>query len=237
MSIHPRQQQILHAIIDAFIKTANPVGSKWLYEAYGFNVSPATIRNEMAALEDEGYITQPHTSAGRVPTHRAYRLFVDALEPNPLLTKRVRQDLARVRADYYLQKAKEKLYDVVGILADVTENVSFATVPSMDRVFYVGLGKLLRKPEFAADPLRTTRVVETLENGLFDLLSSLDIRPEGTIYIGEENVLPEFSGCSLIVLPYDYRGFRGALGILGSTRMDYAYNVAALRASLEFLND
>jgi heat-inducible transcriptional repressor len=66
-----RRQKILEAIIESFIQHALPVGSKHLTESYNFKVSSATIRNEMAALEKEGYITQPHTSAGRIPTNRA----------------------------------------------------------------------------------------------------------------------------------------------------------------------
>ena len=68
-----RQERILQAIIESFIKTATPIGSRFIYEEYDFDVSPATIRNEMMALEDEGFISQPHTSAGRIPTSRAYR--------------------------------------------------------------------------------------------------------------------------------------------------------------------
>lgn len=237
MALHPRQQRILQAIIDAFIKTANPVGSKLLYEEYGFNVSPATIRNEMAALEDEGYIVQPHTSAGRVPTSLAYRMMVNQMEPSALLLKRARQDMARVRQEYFLEKAKEKLYDIVGILASATRSVSFATLPEMERVFYVGLVNILKKPEFAADPLKATQVVERLENDLYNLLTEIEIRPEGSVYIGEENILPEFSSCSLLAMPYYYKGFHGVIGLLGSTRMDYAYNMAAIRTALEFLTD
>ncbi|MFH1012873.1 MAG: hypothetical protein V1760_03955 [Candidatus Peregrinibacteria bacterium] len=237
MPLHPRQQRILQAIIQSFIQTASPVGSKLIYEEYDFGVSPATIRNEMAALESEGYIIQPHTSAGRVPTNRAYRMIVDQIRPNAPLMNRVRQDLRRMRQQYYLERAKERLYDVVGILAGATENISFATIPELDRVFYVGIGNILKKPEFAADPAKATRVVETLEGNLYDLLSELDIRSEGTIYIGEENIIPEFSSCSLLAIPYSYKGFNGIMGILGSTRMDYAYNIAALQAALELLND
>jgi transcriptional regulator of heat shock response len=226
--MHNRQQRILQAIIDAFIQTAHPVGSKMLYEDYDFKISPATIRNEMATLEREGYIVQPHTSAGRVPTNQAYRAMVNQMQPDNQLMNRVRQDLSTVRDEYYLERTKEKLYDLVGILAS-------ATLPEVDRFFYVGVGNILRKPEFAADPGKTTRVVETIENELYEIISDLEVGPEGGIYIGEENIIPEFSSCSLLAIPYSHKGFNGVIGVLGSTRMDYAYNMAALRAALEFL--
>ena len=74
-----RQLEILKAIVDEYVATEEPVGSKTLAERSGLGVSPATIRNEMAVLEDAGLITQPHTSAGRIPTNKGYRVFVDQL--------------------------------------------------------------------------------------------------------------------------------------------------------------
>ena len=83
MSVNPplskRARSVLYAIVTEFIATAEPVGSRTLTRKYGFSLSAATIRNELADLEDSGYLAQPHTSAGRVPTEAAYRIFVDAL--------------------------------------------------------------------------------------------------------------------------------------------------------------
>src|ERR1700710_1843323 len=74
-----RRLPVLRAMVEDYVATEEPVGSKALVERHRLGVSPATVRNDMAALEDEGYITQPHTSARRAPTHTAYRLFVDRL--------------------------------------------------------------------------------------------------------------------------------------------------------------
>ena len=74
-----RRLAVLRAIVEDYVSTREPVGSKNLVERYQLGISPATIRNDMAVLEEEGYITQPHTSAGRVPTDKGYRLFVDRL--------------------------------------------------------------------------------------------------------------------------------------------------------------
>lgn len=79
MFLSPRQQQILKAIVEDHIATAEPVGSRSLSKRFGFGLSAATLRNEMADLEDEGFLKQPHTSAGRIPSERGYRLFVDDL--------------------------------------------------------------------------------------------------------------------------------------------------------------
>ena len=77
--IDDRRLSVLRAIVEDFVATSEPVGSKALVDRHHLGVSPATIRNDMSALEDEGYIAQPHTSAGRVPTDKGYRLFVDKL--------------------------------------------------------------------------------------------------------------------------------------------------------------
>jgi len=232
-----RRQKILEAIVEAFIKNATPVGSKHLTEAYDFKVSPATIRNEMAALEKGGYITQPHTSAGRVPTNLAYRMLVDAMQEEKTLIKKVQQDMMAVRRQYFLKRTKRKLYDTISILASVTENVSFATLPDKRGFFYFGISNILRQPEFLSEPEKATRVVEILENDLTNLLKDLEVIEEGSIYIGEENILPEFQSCSLLAIPYSHQGFSGVMGVLGSTRMDYAYNLTALKMAVQMLTE
>ncbi len=232
-----RQRKILGAIIESFIKNAMPVGSEFIREFYDFDVSPATIRNEMAALEREGYIMQPHTSAGRIPTNLAYRMLVDQMKLEKNLLERVQNDMLKVRREYYLKQTKEKLYDIVSILAGVTDNISFATLPDKDRVFYIGISNLLKKPEFIAQPQKASQVIEILENQLYDVICGLNVTEEGAIYIGEENILQEFQTCSLLAVPYHYKGFDGVMGILGSTRMDYPYNLAALKTAIQLLLD
>ena len=74
-----RKLAVLRAIVEDYVSTTEPVGSKSLVDRHGLDVSPATIRNDMAVLEEQGFIAQPHTSAGRVPTDKGYRLFVDRL--------------------------------------------------------------------------------------------------------------------------------------------------------------
>lgn len=230
-----RKQKILQAIIERFIETASPIGSKLIYEKYDLDVSPATIRNEMAVLEKEGYIVQPHTSAGRIPTSQAYRLFVDQLKFNLQLLNKAKKDIEAVRRRYYLGKAKEKLHEMVSILANITNNVSFSTMPDNKQLFYMGISNVLRQPEFRADPSSATQVIEVLENRFSDLLSQLKISDEPSFYIGEENIIPEIQSCSLLVQQYSYKGFKGVMGILGATRMNYAYNMAALKSAIDLL--
>ncbi len=126
-----RRMEILRAIVEDYVATHEPVGSKVLAARHGLSISPATIRNEMAALEDEGLIIQPHTSAGRIPTDLGYRVFVDRLSTvKPLSTPE------RRAIDKFLEGAVD-LDDVVArtvrLLAQVTHQVAIVQYPSLKR--------------------------------------------------------------------------------------------------------
>ncbi|TYL51858.1 heat-inducible transcriptional repressor HrcA [Nocardioides sp. BGMRC 2183] len=126
-----RRLAVLRAIVEDYVATEEPVGSKTLVERHGLNVSPATIRNDMAALEDEGYLTQPHTSAGRVPTDKGYRLFVDRLTTvRPM-------SAAERRAISALLDGAVDLDDVINrsvrLLAQLTRQVAVVQYPVLSR--------------------------------------------------------------------------------------------------------
>lgn len=227
--MNDRQARILQAIVEEFLKTANPVGSQYLHETHDFDVSPATIRNDMASLEDEGLIYQPHTSAGRVPTGAAYRNFVDALAIDEKTTQLAHLQVQKVYEKYHLQKFKERLYDLVAILAQTTGNISFATLPDKERVFYLGISHVLRQPEFMGEPEKASRVVEVLENDLYKILQELKVDDRVSVSIGEENLVPAMHSCTLLAKRYLNQNYAGIMGILGPTRMNYAYNIAVLK--------
>ena len=131
MAVEDRKLEVLRAIVEDFIATNEPVGSKALADRHGLGVSPATIRNDMAALEDEGLIHQPHTSAGRVPTDAGYRVFVDRLtELKPLSSaeKRAIQVFLDGAADL-----DDVLYRAVRTLAQLTRHVAVVQYPSLSR--------------------------------------------------------------------------------------------------------
>jgi heat-inducible transcriptional repressor len=126
-----RRLQVLRAIVQDFVSTNDPVGSKALAERHDLGVSPATIRNDMAVLEEQGYITQPHTSAGRVPTDKGYRLFVDRLSAVKPLSVAERRAIER-----FLDGAVD-LHDVlartVRLLAQLTRQVAVVQYPTLSR--------------------------------------------------------------------------------------------------------
>lgn len=232
-----RRRSILNAIIREFIETAEPVGSHAIVVGYHFSVSPATIRNEMVNLEEEGLLYQPHTSAGRIPTDTGYRLYVDELADFVEAEKQAEKALQKVLHEYAIQKAREKIYDAVRILAHATGNASFATLPDNRRTFYLGLSNVLRQPEFARDPMRASQVVEVLEDTdhFVQTLRQLDLDNETKIFIGKENILPQIQSCAMVVSPYKVGHFDGFFGILGPTRMKYPFNYAMVKKVRELV--
>jgi len=223
-----RQSKLLVAVIDKFIETAVPVGSKSLIENGYFTCSSATLRNEMAALEDQGFLKQPHVSAGRIPTARGYRSYVlDFMEPSSR-EKIVRKKFETLREQYFHRKDQEKAYEAVALLSHMTPNVVFATVPHKERVYYLGLSNVLKQPEFQEDPHLATGVAEILEEHLDNLLEKIEVDEKIRYYIGEKHILPQIQSCSLMITEYRFGDTRGVIGILGPMRMDYAYNTVAL---------
>lgn len=223
------------AIIDEFITTALPVGSKQIVEKGYFDVSGATVRNEMQILAEEGFIVQPHTSAGRIPTPQGYRLYVrEFLKPGKHEVQ-VRKKFDLLKEEYFKRKDQERVYDAVAILSRMTPNVVFATVPHKNRVFYLGLCNVLRQPEFLVDPSLASGIAEVLEEKFSKLLSKFPIDNTVQFYIGDENALPEIQSCSLMVTSYAVRGTEGVIGVLGPMRMDYGYNTVALAMIADLL--
>jgi len=126
-----RRLAVLRAIVEDYVATEEPVGSKALVERHGLGVSPATVRNDMAALEEEGFITQPHTSAGRVPTDKGYRLFVDrltTLKPMSAAERRAISSLldGAVDLDDVVQRS-------VRLLSQLTRQVAVVQYPTLSR--------------------------------------------------------------------------------------------------------
>jgi heat-inducible transcriptional repressor len=126
-----RRLAVLRAIVEDYVSTEEPVGSKALVERHGLGVSPATVRNDMAALEAEGFITQPHTSAGRVPTDKGYRLFVDRLSTVKPMSPAERKAIATfldgaVDLDDVVQRS-------VRMLSQLTRQVAVVQYPTLSR--------------------------------------------------------------------------------------------------------
>lgn len=148
MGLDDRKLDVLRAIVEDYVATQEPVGSKSLVERHALGVSPATVRNDMAVLEEEGYIRQPHTSAGRVPTDAGYRLFVDRLSKIKPLSPAERRAMER-----FLLGAvdlDDVVHRTVRLLAQLTRQVAVVQYPSLSR-------SSVRHVELV--PLSTTRLM------------------------------------------------------------------------------
>ena len=230
-----RQQELLLAIIDNFIRTAVPVGSKTIVREYKLKISPATVRNEMAKLEEKGLICQPYTSAGRVPTSKGYRFFVESVQGSEKDQQQAQSAFLEQVDQYQHQAERQLVYRAVDILSRVVDNIAFATLPDNDRTIFLGLSNVLRQPEFVANPQVASQVVEVLEREFLELLNTLEIDDQARVFIGEENLIQQFQSCSMLVTKYQIGDREGFMGVLGPMRMRYSYNKAALEQAKQFL--
>jgi heat-inducible transcriptional repressor len=216
-----RQIKLLGTIIEQYAEVAAPVGSVTLAKLFG--VSSATIRSEMARLEDLGYIRQPHTSAGRIPTDKGYRFYVNLLneardgEQPRQIDRSARAIDARVAGNS--DRTDRAIRSAVDSLVDLTHNLGLATIG--DQLYISGMSNLFAQPEFASTEhvQQIARLLDNLEPWLREASPNEPLN----VYIGAENPIGKSSGASLIISrfrsPYSDRSY---IGVLGPTRQDYA---------------
>ena len=230
--MNDRQQDLLNTIITQYTKTAVPVGSKLIAENSNLELSSATIRNEMAELEAEGYIYQPHTSAGRVPTEKGYQFFVANFLKEKDLQKKQRNHLktiARQYKKYELGLAKE----LAKGMAEISQGAIF--IGSPDDVYYTGLSNLFSQPEFAQHQLvyDLSQVMDHLDQVISEVFSDVD--DDVKILIGEQN--PFGKDCSLVLIKYQKGNDQILIGILGPVRMDYQANQSLISYTKDLINN
>jgi transcriptional regulator of heat shock response len=229
-----RRLEILRAIVDEYVATQEPVGSKAIAEKSALGISPATIRNEMALLEDEGLITQPHTSAGRIPTDLGYRVFVDKLATVKPLSNAERRAI-----ETFLQSSHD-LDDLLKrsakLLADITKQVAVVKYPIIsgggEKMAISGTANLAR----SGGTTELSSILEALEEQVV-LLSLLNhAQPTVQVTIGSEQKEANLQTTSLVTVGYGHdNGALGSLGVLGPTRMDYAGSISAVSAVARYV--
>lgn len=237
--LRPRQRDILHAVIREHIASARPVASAALVSKYGMDISTATVRNELASLEELGLLTHPHTSAGRVPTDLGYRYFIESLMGQPDL----RPDEQVTLSHQFRQAppdAVQWLRLAASTLARVTHEAALATYDrALDpgevvwtrEIHYEGIERILEQPEFGV--AERVREIMTL---LHDRMRLAQVLPatldEGdvAVTIGSEHTFEPLRPFSIVVGRYAGRlGPVGYVGVLGPTRMDYRRTIGAVR--------
>lgn len=219
-----RQAAVLETVINQYIRTAEPVGSKIIAEEYDLGVSPATIRNEMAALEEMGYLVQPHTSAGRIPTDKGYRYYVDSLREMLSLAEENVESLQAKLTELKRMETEDLLREISSLLASQSATISLVLSPgSHRRSYFWGVSQILHQPEFV-DIRRVEFLMEFLEgeNRLTAYLMEEIGEPNVHVRIGSENRISELDDLSLVAAGYSRDGEpAGIVGLLGPKRMDY----------------
>ena len=215
-----RRKDILRVVIELYLETAHPVSSETLLERYNFDCSSATIRNVLKDLENKGYLTHPHTSAGRVPTDRGYRFYVTELMERVELSHEEKKTLKQFFM-YHFDRRIDVFESASHILSQFTHYAGIASHRKSNDVYYCGLSFLLEQPEFRnLEEIRSIfRTVE--EDRLIDLMRrEMDDAIE--VVIGKECNCAEVSNCSLVVCECkDAHGELAKIALLGPRRMAY----------------
>ncbi len=249
-----RQDKIFGIIVSSYIDTAEPVGSGTISKKAGMGLSSASIRNVMADLEEHGLLMQPHTSAGRVPTDRGYRYYVDHLmKPEELAPK----EKSWVVSEIDKVRTVESLADKVSkIISTLTDNAGMIYIKNLKRVsfltyvleelietekladffeeepelFIEGVFRMFEQPEFRdSRKLRLVlKALDTKDNFLAVLIKDLD--SEGVqVHIGSENPADELEDLSLVVKDYYLRNVPiGGIAVVGPTRMKYSKVISVI---------
>ena len=231
-----RRLEILRAIVEEYVQTQEPVGSKAIAENHSLGISPATIRNEMAVLEEEGLIAQPHTSAGRIPTDRGYRIFVDKLATvKPLSNAERRAIETFLQGSYDLE---DLLKRSAKMLSDITKQVAVVKYPiigdsaSREKMAISGTAHLAR----SADGTDLSSILEALEEQVVLLRLLDDANHTVNVTIGSEQKDSHLQTTSLVTVGYGTENNAvGAIGVLGPTRMDYAGSMSAVSAVARYI--
>lgn len=211
-----RQQKLLSAIIEQYAEVASPVGSSLLAKVFG--VSSATIRAEMAELERLGFIMQPHTSAGRVPTDRGYRFYVNLLNEGVATLPERRAEKALASRVAHGGAPERMIRNAVDTLVELTHNLGLATIGN--QLYMSGLSNLFGQPEFinGSQVQQVASLLDNLEPWLREAAPNEPL----SVYIGQENPIGRSAGVTLIISrfrsPFSDRSY---IGTLGPTRQSY----------------
>jgi len=235
MGITDRQESILDTVIGEYINTAQPVSSLLLENKYDFGICPASLRIEMYKLTEKGYLCQPHTSAGRAPTDKGYRFFVDKLLKKGFFEK-----------DYNFKTEnliREEIKDTVKFiqsltksLAEFSSNLALGYLFNEKILWKEGWEDILQEPEF-----KETKLISNFANLLKSFeeeISDFKINSEVRVYIGKENPFPKAKDFSIIISKCHFPNREeGILAILGPKRMTYEKNIGSLNYLTKLLEE
>ncbi len=230
-----RGKKLLNCIIKEHIRTTQPVGSDLLVDKHGLKISPATIRNEMAELERQGYLTHPYTSAGRIPTEKGYYFYLENFLKEKKLDDKLKKNLKKVRRQLTKKSPQFILKKMAKILAELSKETILVAFNFND-VYFTGLTNLFRHPEFRELDLicSISQIIDHFDERMGDMFDTMD--QEIKILAGSEN--PFSNKCSVIISEWHFsKSLKGVIGILGPMRMDYDRNISLLKYIKELINN
>lgn len=235
MDLSSRQTAIIKAIVEEYTSTAEPVGSVTLENKYRLGVSPATLRNEMAVLEEKGFLAQPHASSGRVPTSMAIKFYVNELMKERDLSV-AEQVSVKENVWDYRSNPDTLLREAVRVLADRTKSLSFATLDK-DHVYHSGYANLLLAREFFDIGL-TREIFDMLDHS--SRLSDIFSRAMGAqpihLLIGRDLGVDIFEPVGCLFADVQIGDRRGQMGIIGPCRQAYDHNIPLVRYITNLVN-
>ncbi len=217
-----RQEQLLFLLIENYIQTAEPIGSKFLAEIGSLGVSGATIRNELSELEKAGYLTHPHTSAGRIPTEKGYKYYVEHLSGEKKLAKSVQEKIQELVQEH---SSQELLLKALGKEASAFTQNAVIIAFGNDKIYYTGISYLFSQPEFqnVNHTIRVSSIFDHCEEHVPGLFEKASLE-SNSILIGSEN--PLGAVCSTVMAQVEKNIL---FALLGPMRMDYKKSMALVR--------
>lgn len=226
--LSPRQISIIKAIVEEYTTTGEPVGSDTLDKKYNLGVSPATIRNEMVRLEDMGYLAQPHTSAGRIPTPTSLKLYVTELMTEQQLP--VTEEVAvKERIWDNRSELSALLRESARLLSEKTGTIGVA-VTDDGRVYSSGYANILSLPEFY--DIDVTRTVLSMVESYQDMMSVFTrVNDNDPIHIivGDDFASEHLYPCGMAFVDFEAGSSQGHLGVIGPARLNYPFVYPILR--------
>lgn len=237
--ITERQGKILNILVKEYINLAQPVSSGLLRERYKFEFCPATIRNEMQRLTEMGYLFQPHTSAGRVPTSRGYQLYVEellGLQDN-LFFEDFFKEFDEIKKDAHDQfRFVESLTKT---MASLSSNLVFAYLLEEDILWKEGWKEVFQNPEFKEPNFLENflEATDCLEKNIKNFIKEIEDFPKVQIYIGKKEPFLKSKDFSLIVSKTKFPEEKGILAFLGPKRMTYEKNIGLINSLIKELEE
>ena len=226
-----RQEQILDALVREYVKTACPVSSQAIERKTKLGLSPATIRNEMADLTKEGYLAQPHTASGRMPTDKGYRIVVNKILESEEKISRAPAEISEPSANYI-----DFTRAITRHLAEHSVALVAAYILPLRLMWKEGWEDVLLAPEFAEHgfPTRFTQFLQDIEEHIAELDSAGAIR----VYIGRENPFSRIGDFSVMIADIQFPdSYEGKIAMIGPKRMPYNKNIMLMQSLLDFLEE